>query len=160
MYNGTGISNNFFDPLIAGPGFNFIEYTYTDSNGCTSSVLDTLTVYALPIVNLGSASFCENDSFAFLVNGFPNGGEYFGTGISNGIIDVSMLSLGNNIYYYELIDSNNCSSTDSSTIFVNSPPIVQLSLPLSICENDSLLNLNGGTPVGGMYSGLGVLKRF
>jgi len=35
-YSGTGVSDNIFDPAIAGLGIHLITYTVTDVNGCTS----------------------------------------------------------------------------------------------------------------------------
>jgi len=85
------------------------------------------------------------------------GGIYSGSGISNGIFDPSLINDSSSIYTYVYTDSNNCTSTDTAVIRVNSLPIVQLILPNEICPNASILNLNGGIPVGGTYSGVGVI---
>jgi len=52
-YNGVGISNNLFDPLIASAGMHQMSYIYTDtSTGCINKAEENITVHALPIVQL------------------------------------------------------------------------------------------------------------
>ena len=100
---------------------------------------------------------CANDSAITLSSGFPMGGIYSGSGISNGIFDPSLINDSSTLYTYVYSDSNNCTSTDTAVIRVNSLPNVQLLVPNNICPNAPILNLNGGSPVGGIYSGVGVI---
>jgi subtilisin-like proprotein convertase family protein len=44
-WSGAGVINGAsFDPAVAGPGVHTLSYTYTDSNGCTSSAAGDITV--------------------------------------------------------------------------------------------------------------------
>jgi len=43
-YSGDGVSNDEFDPLLAGPGPHVLTYTCTDGNGCTSSAMHNILV--------------------------------------------------------------------------------------------------------------------
>jgi PKD repeat protein len=43
-YIGTGVTNNWFDPGVAGVGNHNITYSYTDENGCGNSAVQTMTV--------------------------------------------------------------------------------------------------------------------
>ncbi len=43
-YSGTGVSGTNFNASLAGLGVHAITYTYTDSNGCVSSVFDNIVV--------------------------------------------------------------------------------------------------------------------
>ena len=52
--------------------------------------------------------------------------------------------------------SNSCSSADQVVITVNQLPIVNLNVIETICLESSSTILNGGLPIGGTYSGLGV----
>ncbi|MFN7013161.1 MAG: T9SS type A sorting domain-containing protein, partial [Bacteroidia bacterium] len=45
-YSGTGVSSGQFNPSVAGVGTHTITYTYTNSNGCTGSATQTITVNA------------------------------------------------------------------------------------------------------------------
>ena len=155
-YFGNGISNNLFDPSLAGVGQQLVNYEFIDSNGCLSSIIDTLNVNALPIVNLTSIEICENSPSVALNNGLPTGGTYSGIGISNGFFDPININPGNSTLTYLVSDSNNCSNIDTSFIKINPNPIVSLNLMENLCRNEGLITLNGGQPIGGNYSGSGV----
>jgi len=155
-YFGNGISNNLFDPSIAGVGQQLVNYEFIDSNGCLSSIIDTLNVNALPIVNLTSIEICENSPSVALNNGLPTGGTYSGIGISNGFFDPININPGNSTLTYLVTDSNNCSNIDTSFIKINPNPIVSLNLMENLCRNEGLITLNGGQPIGGNYSGSGI----
>ncbi len=47
-YSGKSVSNNTFDPVLAGFGSHTITYTYTDPNGCSASVTDVINVGDMP----------------------------------------------------------------------------------------------------------------
>ncbi len=155
-YFGNGISNNLFDPSLAGVGQQLVNYEFIDSNGCLSNLIDTLNVNALPIVNLTSIELCENSPIVTLNNGLPTGGTYSGIGISNGFFDPININPGNSTLTYLVTDSNNCSNFDTSFIKINPNPIVSLNLLENLCRNEGLITLNGGHPSGGNYSGSGV----
>ena len=155
-YFGNGISNNLFDPSLAGVGQQLINYEFVDSNGCLSSIIDTLNVNALPIVNLTSIELCENSPSVALNNGLPTGGTYSGIGISNGFFNPININPGNSTLTHLVTDSNNCSNIDTSFIKINPNPIVSLNLMENLCRNEGLITLNGGQPTGGNYTGSGV----
>ena len=133
------------------------SYQFTDSNNCMNIISDSIFVNPPPSISIVDFDVCANDSAFALSSGYPMGGIYSGSGISNGIFDPSLINDSSSIYTYVYTDSNNCTSTDTAVIRVNSLPIVQLILPNEICPNASILNLNGGIPVGGTYSGVGVI---
>jgi hypothetical protein len=48
-YSGTGITSSpEFDPAVAGVGIHTINYTYSDVNGCTGSITQTVEVESTP----------------------------------------------------------------------------------------------------------------
>ncbi|MCS6934502.1 MAG: T9SS type A sorting domain-containing protein [Chitinophagales bacterium] len=50
-FSGPGVSNGIFDPMAAGVGGPYtIQYTYTDSNGCTNTAQAQVTVVYEPYV--------------------------------------------------------------------------------------------------------------
>ena len=159
-YYGNGISNNQFNPSLAGIGQQIINYEYIDSNGCLSNIIDTFNVNALPIVNLTSIETCENSLPITLNNGLPSGGTYFGNGVFNGSFNPININPGNSTLSYLITDSNNCSNSDTSFIKINQNPVVSLNLMDNLCRNEGLINLTGGQPNGGNYSGSGVLGNF
>ncbi|MBL0105600.1 MAG: T9SS type A sorting domain-containing protein [Bacteroidetes bacterium] len=116
-YNGIGVSNNEFDPTI-GPGSYAIEYSYTDSNGCSSSASNQITVTDAPVTTLNSFQNICSDAAPFtLTGGSPTGGTYFGTGVSNGMFDPS---IGSGTYQINYIfeDSLGCSTVADQQITV------------------------------------------
>jgi hypothetical protein len=54
-YSGPGVSMNFFDPSVAGPGSHVITYTYTDGNGCTNFCTFIITVTDQVLYEFGDA---------------------------------------------------------------------------------------------------------
>ncbi|MFH1319235.1 MAG: T9SS type A sorting domain-containing protein [Bacteroidota bacterium] len=71
-FSGTGINGNQFDPDTAGIGTHAIIYSYTDGNGCTDSVLDSVAVYICDGIAPASRDDLIN-SFKIFPN--PNTGE-------------------------------------------------------------------------------------
>ena len=156
-YYGNGISNNQFNPSLAGIGQQLINYEFIDSNGCLSNKIDTFNVNALPVVNLSSIEICENSLPITLNNGLPSGGTYIGNGVFNGSFNPINVNPGNSTLTYLITDSNNCSNSDTSFIKINQNPVVSLNLIDKLCRNEGFINLTGGQPNGGNYSGFGVL---
>jgi hypothetical protein len=62
-YSGTAVTGNSFDPQTAGIGTHGVMYTFTDSAGCTSSAVDSITV---------DACMGTNGVSAFATKVFPN----------------------------------------------------------------------------------------
>jgi len=46
-FSGIGVVFSAFNPSIAGPGQHDVTYTYTDSNGCTTSVTNSILVFTI-----------------------------------------------------------------------------------------------------------------
>jgi hypothetical protein len=114
-------------------------------------------VNALPVVNLSSVEICENSLPITLNNGLPSGGTYIGNGVFNGSFNPININPGNSTLTYLITDSNNCSNSDTSFIKINQNPVVSLNLIDNLCRNEGFINLTGGQPNGGNYSGSGVL---
>ncbi|MEM9836828.1 MAG: FG-GAP repeat protein [Bacteroidota bacterium] len=93
----------------------------------------------------------------------PSIGTYAGPGVTdNGDgtydFDPAAAGLGTHTVTYDFTNINNCSSTATGEISVFPQPTVSFTTaPEDQCvNNDPLLGLGGGTPVGGVYSGPGV----
>jgi hypothetical protein len=61
--------------------------------------------------------------------------------------------------YIFIPNAGQCALSTTMSIKVNSIPNVSLSAFNSICENTGIINLNGGTPVGGAYSGPSIINN-
>ncbi len=159
-YSGTGVIAGLFDPFLAGAGVHAIQYAYTDANGCSNSDVGNLTVNALPVVALSALNPVCIASAAFqLTAGSPSGGTYSGPGVSAGVFDPAVAGLGNHSIRYSYTDPNGCSGEDSTTLTVYDLPVVTLATFGASCIDAAPIQLSGGFPAGGVYSGPGVVNN-
>ncbi|MCX6277984.1 MAG: hypothetical protein NT004_07790 [Bacteroidetes bacterium] len=159
VYSGPGVNSltGYFTPS-SGAGAHQITYTYTDGNGCANFAIRTLTVFPLPAVQLAlEATVCISDPPFQLTGGTPVGGIYSGSGVNSltGFFDPAS-GLGPHLITYTYSDADGCTNAASQTITVIVTPAVQLSVQAAVCISDPPFPLNGGTPTGGIYSGIGV----
>ncbi len=156
-WSGNGVTNNSFDPMVAGVGTFPLTYTVTNG-GCTGTAVENITVTLPPTVTLPgfSASVCDNSSSFALFGGTPAGGTYSGTGVSNNVFDPALAGLGLHTITYTYVDTNGCSGTASTTLNVLPGTSTSLGAFSDVCDSSALVSLTGGTPSGGYYSGLGV----
>jgi len=160
-----GMSNNLFFPDSAGAGFFDIIYEYTDLNNCTNYDTNTTTVHALPNVNIlnGPTSYCAN-SIADTLTPTVSGGSFSGDITSANIFNPQALNLADGAasvsqqIIYSLTDNNGCFNADTVTTMVHSLPLVSFgTLASTFCNNDALITLSNGTPIGGVYAGNGII---
>ena len=158
-YTGKGVQNGLFIPALAGIGETAILYSYTNSNGCAASDTLILKVVPMPTVTFKEIKnkLCVQSSPVTLTGGTPSGGIYSGKGVENGLFNPTIAGLGTHTLTYFYADSNGCASADSTTLSVVPMPTVTLTVPeKNYCTNTPLVTLSGGTPSGGIYSGMGV----
>ncbi len=156
IYTGTGISAGFFTPELSNVGNVFVEYSYTDANGCSETAYNNLMVLNLPVVSLNSVAVCEGTAPVNLNTGLPLGGVYNGPGILAGLFNPAASGVGTHLMTYSYTDSNGCSAFDTSFTLVNALPVLNLSLPDQTCINASPFVLSSGFPFGGVYNGSAV----
>lgn len=70
-YSGAGVSGNVFNATAAGGGTHQVNYTYTNTNGCTGSATATIVVNGCVGIDEASA-----DAAFFSVYPNPNSGEF------------------------------------------------------------------------------------
>ncbi len=154
-FSGTGVSGNTFDPNVAGPGSHTINYSYTDGNGCTGTGTTTIVVNDLPIVDAGTYSPVCVDGGTITLNGNPSGGSFSGTGVVGNTFNPLVAGPGTHAITYSFTNANGCTATATTTITVNSLPVVDPGTYPATCVNSTSVTLNG-TPSGGTFSGPGV----
>ncbi len=156
-YSGTGVTAGSFNPATAGTGTHTLTYTYSDGIGCMNSATQNIVVNSLPVVSLAAlANTCQNASGLTLSAGFPAGGTYSGTGVTDGIFNPSVAGAGTHAITYSYTDGNGCMNTASGNIIVNPLPVVSLADLSGVCANAEAFSLSGGLPAGGTFSGTGV----
>jgi gliding motility-associated-like protein len=150
-YSGTGVTGTSFSPSS---NTQTITYSYTDANTCTNTATTVITVNPLPVVSAGTyGPVCINAAAVALNGGTPAGGTYSGTGVTGTNFSPSS---NTQTITYSFTDANTCTNTATTVITVNPLPVVTAGTYGPVCVNAAAVNLNGGTPAGGTYSGTGV----
>ncbi len=147
LFDGVGVSGDYFDPFVAGVGSHPISYTYTDGNGCSNHVTQIIDVHPLPtlaIVGL-NPDYCDGNSPVTLT-GHPAGGGFSGQGVVGDIFDPTIAGTGVHTITYSYTDSLGCSSSISDTTEVFALPVVSISgASDTIClQNDLILDAGYG----------------
>ncbi|MBE0642046.1 MAG: hypothetical protein IH599_08425, partial [Bacteroidales bacterium] len=156
-YSGPLYSAGMFVPLFAG---NYtMTYTWQDpSTLCQNAATDIIPVFPVPTVSLsGLPSPCVSDPPFPLSGGQPLGGTYLLNGQPYDTLYPSSLGSGNLSLFYVYNDSNGCGDTASVLFDIHPLPVVQQAPLPGVCLNDLPLILSGGSPVGGTYSGPGLI---
>ncbi len=159
-FSGPGVTGSTFEPSVAGVGTHTLMYTFTDSNGCTSSLTQDMIVYDLPMVtfSLADDSACEDESGYELSGSVsPAGGYFVGPGIAGSIFNANVAGVGVHTLTYGYNDGNGCNAEVDITFEVFALPNVSLTLDNNeACLDETTLLLSGGIPSGGTYTGPGV----
>lgn len=110
---GVPATSSEINPLVFYPEPGFWNVTLTISNDVFSdSKTETafMEIYSKPDVTLQPFEpVCENATPYVLTGGLPEGGEYSGPGVENGIFNPQFAGVGGHMIVYEFIDANGCS---------------------------------------------------
>lgn len=144
-WSGPGIISNGFNPSAAGPGTHTITYSYTSSNGCSSTDDVQFTVNSIP--TLGNAP-TPNDADCGLSNGSLTGASINGNGGFNyswtnnsGSVVGNNLNLTNipaGLYTLNVSDINGC--TNSFGPFSISNPGAPSAPAINVSANEGCVN--------------------
>lgn len=155
---GVGVTGNTFNANSVGIGAYTLTYTFTDGNGCAVSASRQVTVNPLPVVNAGSSfSVCINSAPQLLSGFSPTGGTWTGAGISGNNFNPALAGIGIHTLTYTFSNGNGCTVSATRQVTVNALPIVSGGADLTVCSNGAITNLIGATPVGGSWSGSGIV---
>lgn len=137
------------NPLVSYeyPGDKDVTLTVTtSSNSNTFYGLDIILIYPLPEVTLEPFDdVCIFDPPFELTGGLPEGGEYFGAGVTNGWFDPNAAGLGTHTITYTYTDTNECENFAEEAILVDACTGIDKNFntdPFSIYPNPSDGNFN------------------
>jgi len=176
QYSGTGVSDNIFYPLVAGPGTHVLTYTFVNLNGCSGSATTTIVVLEAPDcnapTNLLAGNITLNSAQLSWVpgnveqewhlewgpSGFAHGSGTLVSGLTNAQYSLSGLAEATAYQFYVRavcgggVTSGWAGPYNFSTLF-------NLVCPenISVCELEIPFALGGGIPAGGTYTGSGVI---
>lgn len=157
VFSGNGITGDDFSPADAGVGSANVTYTYTDGNGCTSSITQTTVVSPLPVVSITGfmPEYCV-DGFPVTLTGNPAGGVFSGNGMNGSVFTPADAGVGAHVITYDYTDANGCSATTSETIIVNELPSAEITnTVVQFCVSETQVDLTAD-PAGGTFSGVSV----
>ena len=173
-YSGPGVIDDgngqtfSFNPSSVGAGTHSITYTYNEGMGCPDVMANTnIEVYPLPNVTFtNTTNLCIDAGVQTFGGGTPTGGTYSGAGVTdNGdgmtyTFNPTVAGTGTHTITYQFTNANNCSESASDQIEVFALPTVAFTAPTDICINAGVqAGLGGGSPMGGVYSGNGVMDN-
>ena len=156
-YMVDGVTATQFDPATAGPGNHQVTYSFTDANGCTASASQFIFVNQPPVISYTvPASACVGSVVNLQFS--PSGGTLLVDGVASAN-QFTANTIGTTVVNYSFTDaSTGCTSTITKNITINALPIVTIPATASYCNSNGSVILNGGSPAGGVYSGIGVLN--
>ena len=110
-FSGVGITDNYFDPEISGPGNFTIQYSYSDQYTCSNTTVQE--TYVQPQTELAfiglEESYCINND-PILLEGLPEGGIFYVDGIEQIYLIPDQSSSSSSEISYEYVDLNGCVS--------------------------------------------------
>ncbi|WP_233507501.1 PKD domain-containing protein [Adhaeribacter pallidiroseus] len=135
-----------------------ITVTGRNAAGCETKVNHTINVIPTPEVRIltGLGPICQDAAPINLPAASPAGGNYSGPGVTRGIFNPALAKIGKNTIIYTYTNSNGCTGIATLDVMVKSRPNVSFASLIPVCLGQSVINLTGGFPEGGTYSGNGV----
>ena len=126
--------------------------TVTDNNNCTESTIVFIESFTeSPNIDFDSdLSVCEGESIVLspiVSGGAPPYSYLWSNGTTSSTIGITPSST--TTYCLTITDANGCTSSNCTTVTINSPPLVELEItPASMGMSDGMITANttGGTP--------------
>ncbi|MFM9985750.1 MAG: PKD domain-containing protein [Flavobacteriales bacterium] len=125
-------------------GTTAFTLTATDAAGCQSSDQTVVTVNAIPVVEAGNdQTLCTNSSATTLTGYSPAGGTWSGTGVNaSGVFTPTVA--GSFVLTYTYSSGQGCTSSDTKTITVITPDVINAGVDMSVCMNTPAIQLMAG----------------
>ncbi|MEM9919595.1 MAG: PKD domain-containing protein [Bacteroidota bacterium] len=162
QWSGSGVFGNQFDPQAAGGvGTYILTYEFTDGNNCSNSETINVNVIAPDNVDAGPDRIVciDNAALDLSLSASPSGGTWSANGsigLSGDTFDPAVAGAGVYTLTYS-VGSGNCEVTDDVVIEVKPLPIVEAGQDDELCINEDPIQLAGYSPLGGQWSGSGIV---
>ncbi len=162
-WSGSGIINGQFDPQLAGgEGIYFLTYSLTNNFACSATTIAQITVVPPPTIDAGpNDTLCVDQGLFQLENFFPYGATWSGPGIIdsiNGIFDPSLAGGGTHVLTFS-IGIGNCLVEDTRFMEIIDLTDAALGEGVEMCLSDEPISINVNGPVGGYWSGPGIIDN-
>ncbi|GAB3586750.1 DUF7948 domain-containing protein [Hymenobacter daeguensis] len=160
-FSGPGVSNNTFNPMLAGAGTHTLTYTYF--NGCTVTATQQVRVVYVAAGN--PVTLCT-PAPPLTLGGSPAGGTWSGPGVSGspatGFVFTPTAGMARvNTLTYSVTTSDpasgaQCTATATVPFTVVPDPGIRLTPIAPLCVSSLVRQPLAATPTGGVWSGPGV----
>lgn len=113
------------------PGTYTVTLTATNEFGIDSYTVDVVVYDILEVtLTLPDEIICSDGEPVALSGGMPEGGQYSGSGVTDGIFDPAAAGVGPHTIFYEVITGPGCGSSDADELDVSEclPPYVDFGL--------------------------------
>ena len=153
IFSGSGISENLFNPPLAGPGDHNVIYTFVDKYGCQNSAEGQVTVNPLAELSVENEDsvYCVNYESTGLVF-TPPGGTLIGDYLDGNQLVPSEAGSGTHQLTYEYTNNFGCTNQLDFEVVVSDLPGVTIEgIPDLVCINHDPFTLNGN-PEGGVLT--------
>ena len=158
---GTPSTSSASKPVVtySTAGTYAVKLRATNANGADSLTKTAyISVNAAPNASLSAFSpLCSNSPSQTLTGGSPAGGTYFINGNVSTTIDPSSLGAGTFTIKYR-VQVGSCADSATQSLTINLAPNVTATAVSPVCENGPSFSLSNGIPMGGTYSGVGVIS--
>lgn len=144
---------NTFFPKKSGVNTHQLNYSFTDTKGCSNTSTFSLIVQPLPVVSAVDSAYCNATGSVNLPQANPIGGTWQGKGVSGNLFSPQQAGgVGQYVLIYTYIDQNKCQNQDSVNISVIEPVKIDAGLDEQVCINTSTLDLfKNASPAGGRW---------
>lgn len=159
-YSGPGVSGSTFTPGNAGVGTHNIVATRNFDNGSLGRTLQ-ITVRELPNVAIDLPSGVCNDATSYSLPSYASnyatfGGSFSGPGVSGTFFIPNSTGTGNKtITYTSGVNAYGCNAVVQDVVTVVADYTAGAGSAQNVCQGQNI-NLTGGSPGGGTWSGTGV----
>lgn len=158
VWSGTGVSpGGLFNPTLAGPGQQTVNYTVTFNN-CQATRTLVLDVTAPPVVDAGGDESVCFSTQSVQFSGLPVGGTWSGNGVNvSGLFTPAFVLPGSTNSLTYTVTQNGCTNSATKQVTVSQNPLVVNAGPdQTVCLSDAPFVLQGVVGAGGTWSGTGV----
>jgi PKD repeat protein len=118
------VTNNIFNPAVAGAGNHIVNYSVTAANGCTDNDQIIIVVVPVPTITISRVGTVFINTAPITLKATPPGGVFSGDGMAGAVFKPGFAGLGTHIIQYQTIpDRFGCLATDTIHIRVIKPPM-------------------------------------
>jgi len=135
IYSGTGIAGGFFDPVIAGAGTHTITYTYTNTDGCTNSTAETISIIPSDLaVTIDIEQLPCAEGGVVLDANVSGGSGYYDYYWSDGEVGNPRYFVQEGLYYIVIKDDDDCQAISETVTVTDEMSCIEI--PNTITPND------------------------